>query len=212
MKRSGYTLIELLVALAIMAALMAVLLPTLIKIRIQTKKAVCITNLHQVGIAIQAWRNDHPDPFPPSLEDCRPYAKNKDIFQCAFSNLPYQYPLEVLSQEWIDEHDKSGIITPEERQSLTQFREWLREGTTQTLVEQNAAVFCMEPRQAVLGPNLEYQYPNGQPILVQYVEGARYGLKVPGLFIASGRVTITPRFNPLTDAIEQWQKDHRVRE
>jgi prepilin-type N-terminal cleavage/methylation domain-containing protein/prepilin-type processing-associated H-X9-DG protein len=60
-KRSarGFTLIELLVVVAIIALLIAVLLPSLAKVRDQGKRTLCASNLHQQGLAIFSYGNDH---------------------------------------------------------------------------------------------------------------------------------------------------------
>jgi len=63
-RRLGFTLIELLVVIAILAVLMALLLPALASARAQSRKAVCISNLHQIGIAVQAYALDNDGRIP----------------------------------------------------------------------------------------------------------------------------------------------------
>jgi prepilin-type N-terminal cleavage/methylation domain-containing protein len=66
-KRRGFTLVELLVVVAIIALLAALLLPALASARDKSRKAACISNLHQIGIALlnYATDNDGRIPFGP---------------------------------------------------------------------------------------------------------------------------------------------------
>ena len=61
---SGFTLIELLVVIAIIAILAAILLPALAAAKKKAQRARCMSNLHQIGVALSVYAEDYNNLLP----------------------------------------------------------------------------------------------------------------------------------------------------
>ena len=68
LKPAGFTLIELLVVVAIIALLVAILVPSLQKAQELTKKTVCLSNLHQMSIALVTYGHNYEGYMPTNLD------------------------------------------------------------------------------------------------------------------------------------------------
>ena len=110
MKRRGFTLIELLVVIAIIAILAAILFPVFARARASARQTQCISNLRQLGLALEMYASDYRDLYPwacdsadshvpeiwaplpewqaliptmPRLIDVlQPYTNNRELFRC----------------------------------------------------------------------------------------------------------------------------------
>ncbi len=64
MRKTAFTLIELLVVISIIAILTAILAPAVVGARRQAKKAFCLNNLRQLGMAASNYAQSNDDYYP----------------------------------------------------------------------------------------------------------------------------------------------------
>ncbi len=94
-KRNAFTLIEMLVVIAIIAILASLLLPALIGAREKARRASCMNNMRQIGIALTAYASDYGEYLPGDPNwgmgnNCCHLADDNDIGnQCAAMCIPY---------------------------------------------------------------------------------------------------------------------------
>jgi len=98
--RGGFTLIELLVVVAIIAILAAILFPVYVKARDRARLAQCLSNMHQLSIAILSYADDWDGTLPRWQMGCTgwvwdeavyDFVKDKRIYTC-----PRNYHPQVL--------------------------------------------------------------------------------------------------------------------
>lgn len=110
--QDAFTLIELLVVIAILSILAAMLLPVLGRGKASAQSIACVNNLHQIGIALELYVQDHRDRLPvcagylpsqmtnlpPITTTLFPGQPTNKLFQCPGDRT--LFPAEWTSYEW----------------------------------------------------------------------------------------------------------------
>ncbi len=117
-KRSGFTLLELLVVIVIMMILAGLLLPALGRSREAARRVVCASNLRQVGLGLHLYAQDWDRWFP--------WHKETDLKQLSDSSGNFNTGLGLLYPQYLD---NSGVFfCPTEREYI--YEDYFPDGTT----------------------------------------------------------------------------------
>jgi len=112
---TGFTLIELLVVIAIIGILAAMVFPVFARARESARKAVCLSNVKNIALAIQMYLADNNDTLPPGehRQDVQEYLAGiagswEGVWECARDNAwrinPYlRWP--VILDEYVKNRD-----------------------------------------------------------------------------------------------------------
>jgi prepilin-type N-terminal cleavage/methylation domain-containing protein len=98
-KCPGFTLIELLVVIAIIAILAAILFPVFARARENARRTSCLSNLKQIGLALEQYKQDYDSVYPYSRSAGKewyelylnPYIKSPQLIVCP--SAPKEWPV-----------------------------------------------------------------------------------------------------------------------
>jgi len=108
-RRDGFTLVELLVVVAAIGILVAILIPTVAGVRARALAASSRSNLHQIGIALQAYAAQCGGFLPASPPPPRP---PEPRFHWTDAVWPFLERREVYLSPCLTEEERSRMTTP----------------------------------------------------------------------------------------------------
>jgi len=123
--QSAFTLIELLVVIAIISILAAILFPVFARARESARRASCLSNLKQQGLAVMMYVQDYDETYPRSEQFTtadtasgapttqwqlllQPYTKNMQVFYCP--STPYVPPASFTQGYWYGSYGANDLM------------------------------------------------------------------------------------------------------
>lgn len=176
--KGGFTLVELMLVIAIMVILLALFLPILFGARDRARSVTCLSNLRQMGLAMQMYVQDHDDAYPIGAyqnngvsvkgswdtswhDGLMPYFQNRvDAFLCPSTTGPRFYRRSYGVNPWICAY-RGGITAA------------MVEGSPRVLVAEKATGdWPVYPRSYFDGPSHLYlTEPHTGRLHVLYTDG-----------------------------------------
>lgn len=83
MKQRAFTLLEVLLVVGVLALLSAIIFPVVGRAREMARRTACVSNLRQIGLAIQLYERDNRERLPLRLSViCPAYLSDANVFIC----------------------------------------------------------------------------------------------------------------------------------
>jgi len=113
-RKSGFTLVEIMIVVAIIGLLAAIAIPNFIRARTTSQKNACINNLRQIDGAIQQWalENKKDSTATVGFTDISPYLKNAVICPSGGTAFSDSYTIVDVKTKPVCQKDAATHILP----------------------------------------------------------------------------------------------------
>ena len=155
-KRAAFTLLELLVVIAILALLAALLFPVFVSSREKARQTACVSNLHQIGLALAMYREDYDN------VNCRYRSCPDKVGDETCTNVSATVPTGP-NESWWAPFDTTQLPEPPDPEAIKY--QGPKAGMLQPYVKNLTIFKCPSYPQGQVGYAMSYIYggPMGQP-------------------------------------------------
>lgn len=184
--RRGFTLIELLVVIAIIGILASIMFPVFSAARENARKTVCLSNMHQLAMAIAMQSIDDGNyPGDNWANSTQSYVKNQSVYTCPSDPLKKTTKLSYEINEWLSGQSES--IVRDTSSTVILIESGVDNGIFETgpVVESTVIPLLSASYPATSIPNPMNALHNGSANVLyadSHGKSARYGQITAGMF------------------------------